>query len=188
MITSKKPKDIIKEFKLDGANSNVIIIDIRETVEYEHEHIPNSINLPIKQLLSKNLSAYKDKTAIFHCKSGNRTTLNQEIIERTPFANKYCIEGGLEAWKQSGLEIEKMTSAPIDIMRQVQLIVGIMILSGLILAKLLSSYFLILPLLAGVGMSIAGTTGFCGMAKILLYAPWNRAAKAKQQDLCASHL
>jgi hypothetical protein len=32
-----------------------------------------------------------------------------------------------------------------------------------------------LPLLVGGGLTMAGVTGFCGMAMLLMRAPWNRA-------------
>jgi hypothetical protein len=29
----------------------------------------------------------------------------------------------------------------------------------------------------GAGLTFAGATGFCGMANLLMVAPWNRAAR-----------
>jgi hypothetical protein len=31
------------------------------------------------------------------------------------------------------------------------------------------------PLFVGSGLMVAGVTGFCGMALLLMRAPWNRA-------------
>ena len=184
MITTISVQELNKKYKLDQSNSNFLIIDVREPIEYAHEHIPNSINLPLKQLASKDLTSYKDKTAIFHCKSGNRTKLNEHVLKSTPFEKKYCIEGGIEAWKASGFNTEKSSAAPIDIMRQVQLVVSFMILSGLALAQFVSLYFLALPLVAGLGLMIAGLTGFCGMATLLSFAPWNKNSVKKCSQLC----
>ena len=52
MITTISVQELNKKYKLDQSNSNFLTIDVREPIEYAHEHIPNSINLPMKQLAS----------------------------------------------------------------------------------------------------------------------------------------
>lgn len=185
MMTTIRPEVLKNTYNLDLPHSELLIIDVREPSEYAHERIPNSINVPLNEMGKKDLSAFKDKTVVFHCRSGNRTKLNERILANTPFKKKFCLDGGLIAWKTAGLQTEKMVVAPIDIMRQVQLIVSTMILSGLGLSYFISPYFLVLPLIAGTGLMVAGLTGFCGMAVLLSYAPWNKtAAKNCQQATC----
>ncbi|MGA8903369.1 YgaP-like transmembrane domain [Bradyrhizobium sp.] len=37
-------------------------------------------------------------------------------------------------------------------------------------------WFFIVPGFVGAGLLLAGLTGFCGMARLLMRAPWNRDA------------
>ena len=46
---------------------------------------------------------------------------------------------------------------------------------GTLLGLTVSPWFLALPLFVGGGLTVAGVTGFCGMAMLLMRAPWNRA-------------
>lgn len=63
------------------------------------------------------------------------------------------------------------------VMRQVQLIVGIMILTGSALTHWVTPYGLILCAIAGAGLLQASLTGLCPMENILARMPWNKAPK-----------
>ena len=69
-------------------------------------------------------------------------------------------------------------SAPIDIMRQVQIGAGSLVLIGVALGALVAPGFYALSAFVGAGLLFAGATGFCGMAHLLARMPWNRRAFA----------
>ena len=84
------------------------------------------------------------------------------------------LEGGLEAWKKAGLPTALDTKQPIEIMRQVQITAGSLVLLGVALGFLVAPGFFLLSGFVGAGLTLAGATGFCGMAKLLALMPWNR--------------
>lgn len=163
----------LKELK-NKNDRKPIIIDVREPDEYIREHIPGSQNIPLSDFGKMNLITNKLQPVIFHCKSGNRTRLACDKLKGSGFTEMYCLDGGIEQWKRCGFSVIKNEKAPLELMRQVQIVVGSMILLGLFLSYFVSSSFILLPLAAGVGMLVAGTTGFCGMAKLLMLMPWNK--------------
>ena len=59
-------------------------------------------------------------------------------------------------------------------MRQVQIAAGVLILLGVALGYSVSSAFFLLSAFVGAGLTLAGVTGFCGMARLLAVMPWNR--------------
>jgi rhodanese-related sulfurtransferase len=59
-------------------------------------------------------------------------------------------------------------------MRQVQIGAGSLVLLGVLLGLLVHPGFLAIAAFAGAGLTLAGATGFCGMARLLAVAPWNR--------------
>jgi len=63
------------------------------------------------------------------------------------------------------------------IMRQVQVVVGFMVLLSSALAALVSPWFLLLTGFFGAGLLFAGLTGTCGMAALLGRMPWNYPLK-----------
>lgn len=172
---------ILQLFSFDNIQQrdDIVIVDVREPQEYAHEHIEGSINVPLNKLSSLSSSDYKDKIAIFHCRSGKRTTLNESALSATPFKEKYCMAGGIAEWKAANMPTVAEYAAPVDVMRQVQLIVGCMILLGVVLSHIVSPYFIILTIFAGLGLLVAGFTGFCGMAEILKFLPWNKLRSQK---------
>jgi hypothetical protein len=52
------------------------------------------------------------------------------------------------------------------------------VLLGVALGALVSPAFYILAGFVGVGLTFAGATGFCGMARLFALMPWNRRAAA----------
>jgi hypothetical protein len=64
---------------------------------------------------------------------------------------------------------------PLELQRQVQIGAGSLVLIGTLLGLFVSSWFFAVPAFVGAGLITAGLTGFCGMARVLLRAPWNRS-------------
>ena len=90
------------------------------------------------------------------------------------------LEGGIEAWKAAGLPIISDKSKPIEIMRQVQIVAGSLVLLGVTLGYLVDPSLFLVSGFIGAGLTFAGTTGWCGMAKLLAFLPWNRAISNPQ--------
>ena len=51
---------------------------------------------------------------------------------------------------------------------------------------MVSPWFLAVPAFVGAGLMTAGVTGFCGMAQLLMRAPWNKAVYAPKVPLTAA--
>lgn len=154
--------------------TDIVIIDVREPLEYDREHIPGSRNIPLDELGKQDFLSERHKLAIFHCKSGGRTRFAQSLLMATGFNNIYCLENGIEQWKRCKLPIIKNSNAPMEIMRQVQITAGLIIILSIICYYMLSPYWLLLNLIAGIGLLLSGITGTCLMARLLLCMPWNR--------------
>jgi prolipoprotein diacylglyceryltransferase len=81
----------------------------------------------------------------------------------------------LDAWRKAGLPVVTDRRAPIELQRQVQIGAGGMAFFGTLLGLTVTPWFFGVPLFVGGGLMVAGLTGFCGMAQLLMRAPWNRA-------------
>ena len=152
------------------------LIDIRDADEYAREHIPAARLLPLAALeQGAMLQAGADDVVNFHCQSGNRTRnhLSKLIAAAAP-AQVKVVEGGIEAWRKAGLATVEDKSQPLPLMRQVQIAAGVLILLGVVRGYSVSSAFFLLSAFVGAGLTLAGVTGFCGMARLLAIMPWNR--------------
>lgn len=151
------------------------LVDIRGPDEHAREHIPGALNLPLDQVEQLEAS---DCAIVFHCRSGARTEANAARLKAVAGAHCHILEGGLDAWRQAGFETRTDRRQPLELMRQVQLAAGALVLLGVLLGLLMDPGFLVLAAFVGAGLMLAGATGWCGMARLLRHMPWNRRMAA----------
>lgn len=156
------------------SQQKAVLVDIREPMEFAREHIIGARHVPLSGFDKADFSTDSDKAAIFCCKSGMRTASNVERILGTGFKTVYLLEGGLDAWRKAGLPLHANKKIPIEIMRQVQITAGSMIVAGTLLGIFVNPAFLAIPAFVGAGLTFAGVSGWCGMAKVLSHMPWNQ--------------
>lgn len=168
------PAEARRRIEADGA----ILIDIREPAEFAREHPRGARLVPLAAFDAHDFGPERDRAAIFTCRTGARTVTNAPRFAAKGFREVLILEGGLEGWKRAGLPVELDRRVPIDLMRQVQIAVGAIVLAGTVLAAFVSPWFAAIPAFAGGGLLVAGVTGFCGMARLLRRMPWNRGLAA----------
>lgn len=104
-----------------------------------------------------------------------RTNSNCDRLAAHVGEPAYVLDGGLDGWKKAGLATRADRKAPLEIMRQVQITAGSIVVAGAILAATVNPAFIWLSAFIGAGLAVfAGSTGWCGMAKMLAVMPWNR--------------
>jgi rhodanese-related sulfurtransferase len=157
------------------------LVDIREADEHARESIPGARLMSLSKLDEADLALSEGQRVIFHCKSGARTRGNAARLSAKvgEACEAYVVEGGIDAWKKAGLPVAVDRRQPLELQRQVQIGAGSMAFGGTLLGLLVSPWFFAVPAFVGAGLTVAGVTGFCGMARILKKAPWNRAVYAQ---------
>ena len=150
------------------------LVDIREPDEHARARIPGARSMPLARLEKiQNVPA-----VIWHCRSGMRTQANAGALTENSGCDAYFLEGGLDAWRKAGLPVLENRHAPLEIMRQVQITAGLLVLSGVILGFAVNPGFFGLSAFVGAGLMFAGISGWCGMARLLALMPWNRRPAA----------
>ena len=113
---------------------------------------------------------------IFHCRTGNRTTVHAARLAGAVSCDAFMLEGGIDAWKRAGLPVIEDRKQPIELMRQVQITAGSLVAVGAVLGTLVHPGFHALSAFVGAGLVFAGVSGTCMMARLLALAPWKRRA------------
>lgn len=153
---------------------DTVLLDVREPDEFRAESIPGALNVPLSSLTPDSLRSFEGKTVVVHCQSGNRSKQATQKIGGAGLSVK-DLEGGIVSWKKTGLPTETAgATCFLPLMRQVQLTIGLFVLAGTALSYFVSPGFLIIPLIMGAGLTNAGLTGWCGLAKFIAVMPWNR--------------
>ena len=88
---------------------NAVILDVREAVEYAAGRIANAKQIPLSQLASKlkELEKFKQKPIIVACRAGMRSGSACKLLKQNEFTQVYQLKGGLTAWQQANLPLEK---------------------------------------------------------------------------------
>lgn len=169
-LTPLKPTEVAERLH----SRRAILVDIREQDEFAREHVSGAAHLPLNTIDAQTMSGHASREVIYTCRSGNRTGANETTLAGCVPGEAFVMEGGLDAWKAQGLPINADRSKPIELMRQVQMTAGGLILVGALLGLGVHPAFWGLPVFVGAGLFLAGATGFCGMARLLAVMPWNR--------------
>lgn len=158
--------------RLDSGRA--VLVDIREADEFARSHIAGAQSQPLSTWEQAHLSVDPDADVIFTCRSGMRTAGACDRLVARVRGDAFVLDGGLNAWAKAGLPVATNADAPIEIMRQVQIAAGSLVLIGVMLGFLVSPAWFVLAGFVGAGLTFAGISGFCGMARLLMLAPWNR--------------
>ena len=155
------------------------ILDVREKVEFDKEHIEGSINLPLSSINQNGaaiLKGLKPGNITIMCRSGMRAKMALDTIQSMDFADhKFSVySGGIIKWKSQGrATIKKPLCETFNVNRQVHLVALIILLTGLLGQQYLSP-LKFLPYLVCFGLALDAFTGFCPMRFFLKFAPWNK--------------
>ena len=150
----------------------VTVIDVREPMEYAAGHIAGSLNVPLGRITQADLP---QGPLVLVCHSGNRSAKALVALQQQGHSHPLGdLEGGVPSWQQAGYTLRKLKGAPLPLMRQVQIAAGSLVLLGVLLSQLVNPAWIWLAGFVGAGLTFAGISGFCGMARLLAVMPWNR--------------
>lgn len=152
-----------------------ILIDVREPDEFKAEHIAHAASLPLGHVGNAfaQLGIAPSRKVIFQCLRGARGNQACALVGETK-CDAYNIEGGIEAWKNAGLPVVTSGASKVSVFRQVQMIVGSLVLLATLLGLSGQTWAFYLAAFLGAALAVAGLSGWCGLAMLLAKAPWNK--------------
>jgi len=159
-------------------SGRAVLVDVRETDEFARSHVHDALSQPLSTWEKAHLTIDPQADVIFTCRSGMRTAAACDRLAARVSGEAFVLDGGLDAWVKAGLPLETNASAPMEIIRQVHIAAGSLVLLGVILGFLFAPAWFWLSAFVGAGLILAGVSGFCGMARLLMLAPWNRVKTA----------
>jgi rhodanese-related sulfurtransferase len=172
-LTPLKPAIVADRVRFGRA----VLVDIREADEFARRHVKGALSRPLSSFEAADLKIEPGKEVVFTCRSGMLTGANCDRLARSVNGAAFVLEGGVDGWAAEGLPVEENRKAPLEIMRQVQIAAGSLVLAGVVLGFAVNPAFFGLSAFVGAGLAFAGITGFCGMARLLAIMPWNRTVE-----------
>ncbi len=89
--------------------AKTLVLDVRSVEEFAAGHLPNSKNIPLKELESRIKEIEKSKTnaVIAVCATGVRSSSAVAILSKAGFEKAFSLDGGVAAWQSQGLPTVK---------------------------------------------------------------------------------
>src|SRR5262245_37871414 len=117
-------------------DAGATLIDIRGADEHARERIDGARNVPLDKLTKIDAAG---GPVVFHCRSGARSSTNAARLAACVDGEAYLLDGGIDAWKHAGFAVRTDQRQPIELMRQVQIAAGTLVLLGVLLGAFVSS-------------------------------------------------
>ena len=88
---------------------DAVVIDVRDSGEYAAGHIGNARHIPEAQLAerTKELEKFKTRPIIISCRTGGRAAHAGDVLRKHGFGEVFVLRGGIAAWQQSSMPLEK---------------------------------------------------------------------------------
>lgn len=88
---------------------DALVLDIRDTGEFNGGRIPKSKNIPLAEIDKRldEISRFKEKPVIVTCRTNMRANSAVRLLKQRGFVKVYQLAGGFGAWQQASLPIEK---------------------------------------------------------------------------------
>ena len=96
----------------------VPVIDVREPAEYAAGHLPGAVSIP-RGVLEFEVDghpavngerdpalAHRDRPVVLYCRTGGRSALAAEALQRLGFAQPLSLAGGFTGWVDAGGQVE----------------------------------------------------------------------------------
>lgn len=96
---------------------DVLIVDVRESSEFEQGHITGAHLVPRGILEAaadpaypkhmKELVEARSRPVVCYCATGGRSAMAAAVLQMMGFSEIYSLQGGFSAWEEAGLPIQR---------------------------------------------------------------------------------
>jgi rhodanese-related sulfurtransferase len=88
---------------------DAVVVDVRDAGDYAAGHITGARHIPESQLSDrlKELEKFKGRPVVVCCRSGTRAPVIGATLRKQGFSEAVALSGGIAAWQQASLPLEK---------------------------------------------------------------------------------
>ncbi len=115
-MTAKTPRAVqaadVKQIKEWLDRNEILLVDVRETKEYEVEHIAGALLLPLSSFDAEYFPTLPGKNIVLHCAVGKRSEAAGRMLLNEGHTDIVHMTGGMDAWKAAGYATEVQLLPP----------------------------------------------------------------------------
>lgn len=84
-----------------------VVIDVRTAEEYAVGHVPGAVNIPFDQVAQRISELDAPQGVALYCMVGPRARKGEAALLAAGYGPVFHLEGGLAAWQEAGLPVER---------------------------------------------------------------------------------
>ena len=86
-----------------------LVLDIRDEKDFAAGHLPRARHIPLKELPTRmgEIGKFKDKPVLVTCRTGAKAGAAARLLKQAGFTKVLALRGGVDAWQQASLPVEK---------------------------------------------------------------------------------
>jgi rhodanese-related sulfurtransferase len=88
---------------------STLVLDVGDDKEFAAGHMPRARNIPVRDLAGRleEIAKFREKTVIVAARNNAQGAAAVRALKRAGFKTVYQLKGGLAAWQQASLPVEK---------------------------------------------------------------------------------
>jgi rhodanese-related sulfurtransferase len=87
--------------------AGALLVDVRQPEEWRQGHAPKAKLIPLGSLGDRLSELPREREVLLICRSGNRSGTAQRQLLRLGFDRVVNVSGGMNAWTNAGLPVER---------------------------------------------------------------------------------
>jgi rhodanese-related sulfurtransferase len=105
-IAQLDPIDVTRRIN----NDHAVVVDLRNSDDYQSGHILNAINIPETELAERkrDLEKLRKKPIILCCQSGSISTRTVQQLKSDGFDDVSIMKGGILTWQRASLPLTRV--------------------------------------------------------------------------------
>ena len=88
---------------------STLVLDVGDDKDFAAGHLPRARHIPVRELASRveEIAKYREKAVIVSARSNAQAAAALRALKRAGFKTVYQLKGGVSAWQQASLPLEK---------------------------------------------------------------------------------
>ncbi len=100
--------------RMESGATELLVLDVRSTAEFDEGHIPGAINIPYDALSARiaELGPAGERDVVVYCRSGRRSAIALEALKGAGFSRLFHLEGDYLRWSEEGRSVVRPSARP----------------------------------------------------------------------------
>lgn len=95
--------------RIAWADRSLVVLDVRTPEEFAAGHVPGAVNIPHTELAARiaELEGARDSDIVVYCRTGRRTAMALEVLEKSGFKRLLHLQGDYTRWSEEQRPVVK---------------------------------------------------------------------------------